>query len=72
MKANTVSLKNNPIKKINIVLEDAIVTFFITLLPKLIELGRPPANINEIWTPLLSSILMALYSYMRLRGITKE
>lgn len=72
MKANTVSLKNSPVKKINVVLEDAVVTFFITLLPKLIELGRPPTSINEIWTPLLSSLLMALYSYTRLRGIKKE
>ena len=52
-----------------LILEDMIVTFLVTLIPKLILLGRPPVSIVEIYVPLLSALLMALYSYMRARGI---
>lgn len=51
------------------VFEVTLVTFFITLLPKLIALGRPPVTLVECWEPLLSSALMALYTYSRARGL---
>lgn len=57
--------------KIALILEDMIVTFLVTLIPELILLGRPPESIIEIWVPLLSSVLMAIYSYMRMRGIER-
>lgn len=56
---------------IKLILEDMIVTFLITLIPELILLGRPPQSILEIWVPLLSAVLMAIYSYMRMRGIER-
>jgi len=51
------------------VLETVVVTFLITLIPSLIDLGRPPTSIVEVWVPILSSVLMAIYTYMRMRGI---
>ncbi|MHA1286235.1 MAG: hypothetical protein ACTSPB_02405 [Candidatus Thorarchaeota archaeon] len=56
---------------INLILEDVIVTFLITLIPELIVLGRPPLSFEEVYVPILSSVLMSIYSYMRMRGIER-
>lgn len=58
--------------KVWAILEAVIVTFIITLIPSLIDLGRPPTCIEEVWVPILSSLLMAIYTYARLRGIDTE
>mgnify|MGYP000450984732 CR=1 FL=1 len=55
--------------KILSIVETVVVVFLATLIPKLIALGGPPTSINDVWEPLLSSALMGLYAYMRLRGI---
>jgi len=59
------------LEKLAGVLENVIVTFIITLLPELIKLGRPP-TFEEIYTPILSALLMAMYSYIRLRNLKIE
>jgi len=56
---------------IALIAEDVIITFLITFIPELIRLGRPPVSIEEIWLPILASVLMAVYSYMRMRGIER-
>jgi len=52
--------------------EAVIVTFLITLTSKLIELGRFPTCLDELWMPFLASFLMALYAYVRARGMEIE
>lgn len=62
----------NKIDKLLAILEVILVTFIATLIPYLIELGRPPTCIEEVWVPVLSSILAAIYTYMRIRDIESE
>lgn len=57
------------IDKWGTVIEAVIVTFLITFTSKLIELGRFPTCLEELWMPFLASFLMALYAYVRARGI---
>ena len=75
MRCNTVGLNpgtnSKEVNKFQLVLEDCIITFLVVLIPKLIALGGPPKSLVDLWEPLLSSMLMALYSYMRLRGMEK-
>ena len=52
-----------------LVLEIVTVTFFIGLIPDLIALGRPPTSLTEIWQPVMSALLIALYAYARVRNI---
>jgi hypothetical protein len=54
------------------ILETVIVTFAVTFIPYLIELGRPPANLSEVWVPLCSSMLAGVYAYIRVRGISES
>lgn len=68
MRCNTNSPNNS---RINIVLEDALLVFLVTLIPKLLSLGGPPTSLGQLWEPMLSSILAALYSYMRSQGKEK-
>ena len=58
--------------KFFIILEMLIVTFLFSILPELIELGRPPKDITEIYTQILSAVLMALYAYIRIRNVSVE
>ena len=51
------------------ILELTMVTFFMTLIPKFLALGRPPITLAECWEPVLTALLMALYSYARARNI---
>lgn len=53
------------------ILEVLLVTFLISIIPELIALGRPPTLI-EIYVPILSAILMAIYAYIRVRNIDIE
>ena len=55
--------------KIAAIVEAVLVTFFITLIPKLIELKTIPTKIEDIYVSLLSSVLMAFYTYIRIRGL---
>lgn len=57
---------------IKLILEDVLVTFLVTLIPELIVLGRSPMSFGEVYVPILSSFLMAVYSYMRMRGIERS
>lgn len=72
---NESSATRNPVPTdwttIKLILEDVIVTFLVTLIPELIVLGRPPVSFGEVYVPILSSVLMAIYSYMRMRGIER-
>jgi hypothetical protein len=43
--------------------------FYTTFIPSLIKLGRPPANLTEIWVELLVALLASLYAYARIRNI---
>lgn len=66
------SANSKPINRWQILLEDTLLVFIVTLLPKLLVLQ--PQNLADItlpalWEPILSSLLAALYTYMRLRGI---
>lgn len=64
--------ENKKEAKIAAILEAVFITFLITLIPHLIELGRPPTSLMEIWVPLLSSALMGIYIWIRMRGIEVE
>ena len=52
-----------------LVLEIVLVTFLMGLIPDLIALGRPPTSLAEIWQPVMSALLIALYAYARVRTI---
>jgi len=52
-----------------LVLEIVAVTFLMGLIPDLIALGRPPTSLTEIWQPIMSALLIALYAYARVRNI---
>jgi len=69
MNFNTVGRKREEISKSKIIAEDVIVIFLIVLLTKLLALGGPPRSLMDLWEPILSACLTALYSYARLRGI---
>jgi len=58
--------------KVWAIVEAVVVTFILTIIPSLIDLGRPPTCIEDVWVPILSSFLMAAYTYARLRGIDSE
>ena len=51
------------------VIEVTLVTFFISFITEMLALGGPPATLAECWKPVLASLLMALYTYSRARGI---
>ena len=51
------------------ILESVLVTFGITMIPALIELGHVPTCIDDVYIPLLSSLLMAMYTYIRIRSL---
>ena len=51
------------------ILEVVIMIFITTFIPSLIDLGRPPQNLVEIWSELMVAILASAYAYMRMRGI---
>jgi len=55
--------------KVLIILEILIVTFLAGFIPHMIALGRPPTSIEEIWVPICSALLLALYAYARVRNI---
>jgi len=66
--------KDNPggkkISKINVLLETVLITFLASLLPQLT--GGVPQSLADIWNPLISALIMSLYSYMRMRGIVLD
>ena len=54
------------------ILEIVAIVFLTTFIPSLIKLGRPPANLAEIWVELLVALLASLYAYARIRNINTE
>ena len=66
--------KDNPggkkISKINVLLETVLITFLASLLPQLT--GGVPQSLADVWNPLISALIMSLYSYMRMRGISLD
>ncbi len=57
--------------KFLLIFEEVLITFFITLIPELIALGHVPRSLQDIWISILTSVLRALYCYMRIRSIEK-
>jgi len=51
------------------IIEIVVVTFIVSLIPDLIVLGHIPNEWSELWEPFLSALLIAIYAYMRVRGI---
>lgn len=51
------------------ILEIVVLVFLTTFIPALIKLGRPPANIAEVWVELLVALLACIYAYARIRNI---
>jgi len=66
--------KDNPggkkVSKINVLLETVLITFLASLLPQLT--GGVPQSLADVWNPLISALIMSLYSYMRMRGIVLD
>jgi len=62
-------VNGNRLVKFWAIFEIVLVTFLCTLIPALIAIGRLPKSIDEVYVPIMSSILVALYSYMRVRDI---
>jgi len=56
---------------IGLIIEVIIVTFLVSIIPQLIIIGRIPTP-EEIYVPVLSAILMAIYAYIRIRDIDVE
>ena len=51
-----------------VALEDAVITFLIVFSGAMIKFrGVPP--LDEVWTPFWSALVMAVYSWARVRGI---
>lgn len=69
----TVRAQSNPSngnsEKFWAIIEVVIMIFITTFIPSLIELGRPPTSLEEVWVPFLVALLMSAYAYMRIRGI---
>ncbi len=61
-----------PARNLNVKVEVVVMIFITTFIPSLIELGRPPASLDEVWVPFLVALLMSSYAYMRMRGIEPE
>lgn len=61
--------KENDNEKLLALVEYVLLVFLITFIPALIRLGRPPANIEEIWVELLVAVLAAIFGYIRIKGI---
>lgn len=53
-----------------IALRDAFVVFLLVLVTNLISVGYPP-TVEQVYQPLLASILMGIISYMHALGIKK-
>ena len=66
-KTNSAKKTNN--EKMIAILEIVAIVFLTTFIPSLIKLGRPPANLTEIWVELLVALLASLYAYARIRNI---
>ena len=66
--------RDNPggkkVNKINVLLETVLITFLASLLPQLT--GGVPQSLADIWNPMISALIMSLYSYMRMRGISLD
>ena len=66
--------RDNPggkkVNKINVLLETVLITFLASLLPQLT--GGVPQSLVDIWNPMISALIMSLYSYMRMRGISLD
>ena len=66
--------RDNPggkkVSKINVLLETVLITFLASLLPQLT--GGVPQSLADVWNPLISALIMSLYSYMRMRGIVLD
>ena len=66
--------RDNPggkkVSKINVLLETVLITFLASLLPQLT--GGVPQSLADIWNPMISALIMSLYSYMRMRGISLD
>ena len=60
---------DNDNEKLIAIIEIVILVFLTTFIPSLIKLGRPPANLGEIYVELLVALLASLWAYMRIRGI---
>lgn len=60
---------NHKQEKMLATLEIVILVFLTTFIPALIKLGRPPANLAEIWVELLVALLACIYAYARIRNI---
>ena len=66
-KKSSTNKTNN--EKMIAILEIIAIVFLTTFIPSLIKLGRPPANLTEIWVELLVALLASLYAYARIRNI---
>ena len=66
--------RDNPggkkVNKINVLLETVLITFLASLLPQLT--GGVPQSLADVWNPMISALIMSLYSYMRMRGISLD
>ncbi len=67
--SKTNSAKKTDNEKLMAILEIVAIVFLTTFIPSLIKLGRPPANLTEIWVELLVALLASLYAYARIRNI---
>lgn len=54
------------------VLEVVVVMFFVALIPKMLVLDPQNMRWYDLWEPMLSAVLAALYTYVRARGIKLE
>lgn len=62
--------QNSP-SKLLLIVEVMVVTFLICIIPDLIAIGRIP-TLDEVYVPILSAILMAIYAYIKIRDIDIE
>ena len=68
-KASAKDVNGQKREKMIAILEIVVLVFLTTFIPALIKLGRPPANLAEIWVELLVALLACLYAYARIRNI---
>ena len=54
------------------IFEATLMMFLVALIPKLIILDPSDIHVIDLWEPILSAAMAAIYTYIRARGIKLE
>lgn len=61
----------NWLRKVLLIVELVIVCFLSSFLPDLLTIGYPP-TLEQLYKPIISALIVALYAYAKIRNISLE